>query len=398
MWFVYVLVGLVLLIVGGLYLRRRVAAALAHLGVGEGRIRVVRWVIAYLLFGFPLIVIISILVALASDSDSFMRFDGYYSALLFAVPFMIATLVVFQSVPWLIAVDLVYLVARRRRTELATKWRLRAVLVVVVAFLLYTPIRILVERGDLRVRHHEVIATGSTPPFRITFIADVQQDDFTDDAYARALYASLAEKRADIVLSGGDWINTGPDHIPAAAAAAGTLTSRLGTFSVRGDHEHFAYFDRERSVSEIEGALREHGVHMIANDIRWFDHHGKRIAVIFLNYNYVQRVAAEKIAALVATAAPADYTIAVTHQLDVPLATLLENQVDLVLAAHTHGGQINPVLGVVHVPLASLETRFVDGRYQLGGTTIIVTAGVGYSLVPFRYASPSSVEIIDLRL
>jgi len=45
-----------------------------------------------------------------------------------------------------------------------------------------------------------------------------------------------------------------------------------------------------------------------------------------------------------------------------------------------------------------LETRFVDGRYALGSTTVIVTAGVGYSIVPLRYASPGSIEVIDLRL
>ena len=101
---------------------------------------------------------------------------------------------------------------------------------------------------------------------------------------------------------------------------------------------------------------------------------------------------------LVAQLAAADYKIAVTHQLDRALAKLLIGKVDLVLGAHTHGGQINPVLGVVHVPLARLETAFIDGRYERDGTTIIITAGVGFSIVPFRYASPGSVEFIELAL
>ena len=86
----------------------------------------------------------------------------------------------------------------------------------------------------------------------------------------------------------------------------------------------------------------------------------------------------------------------VTHQLDADVAALARDRIDLVLAAHTHGGQVNPVLGLWHAPLARIETPYVDGRYQLGATTIIVTAGVGYSIVPFRYASVGSVEIIDL--
>jgi predicted MPP superfamily phosphohydrolase len=56
------------------------------------------------------------------------------------------------------------------------------------------------------------------------------------------------------------------------------------------------------------------------------------------------------------------------------------------------------MIGVAHIALARLETPYTDGRYQSGKTTIIVTAGVGYSIVPFRYASPGSIELVDLWL
>jgi hypothetical protein len=151
-------------------------------------------------------------------------------------------------------------------------------------------------------------------------------------------------------------------------------------------------------VAEVERAMREHGITMLANDVRWFEHAGKRIGVVFLDNNYVHHIDPVRLLALVAAIAPADYKIVVTHQLDASLAALLENRVDLVLAGHTHGGQVNPVLGVTHVNLARLETPYVDGRYQRGATTIIVTAGIGFSIVPFRYAAPGSVEILDLAL
>jgi predicted MPP superfamily phosphohydrolase len=199
------------------------------------------------------------------------------------------------------------------------------------------------------------------------------------------------------VLSGGDWINTGTDYIESAAAAAETLQSRLGTFSVRGDHEHFAYRDRDRSVTEVERAMRAHHVEMLNNEIRWFDHDGRRIGVLFLNYNYIVRTDQAHVDALVAQLAKADYAIVVTHQFDARLAAELEGKVDLVLAGHTHGGQVNPMVGLTHVKLARIETPFVDGRYALGPrTTVIVTSGIGYSIVPIRYAAPGSIEIIDL--
>ena len=401
MWFVYLGAGLALLIAGGIYARRRIAGALAQLGVRERRVRIVRWAIAWLLFGFPVLVFGSILVSLLLGRSTLLRFDGLLASWLLAFPFAWSMLVVLQSAIWLIAVDLAYLVVRRRRgIAPAERVRAIAVLAVVGAFAIYTPARIVAERGELRVRHHRVGAPAPTTPapFRIAFIADVQQDAHTDAARAREVYARVNASQPDIVLSGGDWINTGPDHIESTAATAAALESRLGTFSVRGDHEHFAYVDRHRSVAEVERAMRAHGVAMLDNQVRWFAHGGKQIAVVFLSYNYIHRADRATVAALVASVAVADYSIAVTHQLDGALFELLRDKVDLVLGAHTHGGQVNPVLGVVHVAPARLETEFVDGRYQRGATTVIITAGVGYSIVPFRYAAPGSIEIIEIAL
>lgn len=393
MWFVLVLAGLALVTISGLYARRRLTGALARFGVGPRALRAVRWAMAWLLWGYPLLVIATVLISVALGRDTIPRWDGRLASIFLGLPFILTVLIVLQAVIWLIAIDVVHLVTRRRHAAA----RDIAAVIAIAVFALYTPIRILAERGTVRMRHWSVgAATGA--PLRIAFLADVQEDVHTDAADARAVYARVNAERPDLVLSGGDWINTGPDDIEAAAAAAGTLASRLGTFSVRGDHEHFAYRDRERSVAEIERAMRAHGVAMLANEIRWFDHAGRRIGVLFLNYNYIVRTDRARVAELVAQLAKADYAIAVTHQLDATLAAELEGKVDLVLGAHTHGGQVNPVVGLTHVRLARIETPYIDGRYQLGPrTTVIVTSGIGYSVVPIRYAAPGSIEILELR-
>lgn len=401
MWFVLLGAALGLLILSGLYVRRRVTGALAHFGVRERRIRIVRWGMVWLLFGYPLITFVVIVVSLLFGRATLPQLDGPIATWLLGLPFLWAVLVVVQAVPWLLALELVHrLVRARRGGQRAARVRAVAVLGVIAVFAVYTPARILVERGALRVRTYQLGASAATtsPPLRIAFLADVQQDAHTDAARVREVYARVNGLQPDLVLSGGDWINAGPEHITEAAAAAGTLQSRRGTFSVRGDHEHFAYVDRARSVAEVERAMRRHGVAMLSNEVRWFEHHGKRIAVVFIDYTYLHRTDGALLDALVARAADADYAIAVTHQLDAALAARLEGKVDLVLAGHTHGGQVNPVIGLWHVPLARIETAFVDGRYARGPTTIIVTAGIGYSLLPIRYAAPGSVELIELAL
>lgn len=404
MWFVFLGIGFAVLIVGGLYLRRRVLGALANLGVARRWHIPLRWLMLWFLFGYPLLMVAVVALTLWRGAPTMPRFDSAGSTWLLVYPFFLSLLVLVQSLPYLLIIDFTHWSVCRfgsHRSPRAAIDRVRAIAVVVVTagFALYTPIRIIVERDVLRVRMHQVgqlDASGS--PFRIAFVADLQQDADTGVARTRQVVAEINAAKADVVLSGGDWINAGPDYIQAAADSAGAMRSRLGTYSVRGDHEHFGYIDRDRSVAEIEVALAERGVALLNNEIRWLQHRGKRIAVLFLNYNYIYHTDPAKISALVAQLASADYSIVVSHQFDSLVAALVKDKVDLVLAGHTHGGQVNPVIGVVHVPLARIETQYVDGRYQLGTTTVIVTAGIGFSVAPFRYASPASLEVIDLHL
>jgi predicted MPP superfamily phosphohydrolase len=400
MWFVYVAVGLVLLIVGGLYLRRRLTGALSALGFRERRIRFVRWGFVWLLYGYPVVMVVMVLVGLLLGWESLPAVDGLVGTWLLIFPFTWALLVVVQAMPWVLAIDLASVIVRKRR-DVATANRVRTigVLAALGIFAVYTPVRLLTGQHEVRLREHRITASPTaTTAFRIAFVADTQQDRHTDAERVREVYAILNAKRPDVVMSGGDWINMGPDYIEEAAATAAVLESRLGTFSVRGDHEHFAYFDRERSVREVDDAMKRHGITMVTDEVRWFEHGAKRIAVLFINHNYIHRTDRQTIDRLIGEARGADYTIALAHKLDSKLTPLLVDRVDLILGAHTHGGQLNPVIGVTHVNLARLESPYTDGRYQRGTTTIIITAGLGYSMVPFRYAAPGSIEIIDLAL
>jgi predicted MPP superfamily phosphohydrolase len=398
-WLIYLAVGLVVMAGAVIYVRRRLGEALAQLGSSRRAVRIVQRVLALAVFAYPVLAIGSMVGSRVLGFATMPRFDGPVATWLLVIPFILTTLVVFQSLPWLFVLELVRLVVQRRRAPAqGARVRVWGTLVIVGAFAVYTPVRILAQRDEVRFRVHRLGQGPATDaPLRIAFVSDVHVDAHTRASRVAELFARINRGQPDLILSGGDWISTGPAYIEDAATAAAALTSRLGTFSVRGDHENFAYLDRARSVVEVEAAMRAHGVTMLADDVRWFAHGGKRIAVLFFENNYVHRITPEGVKRLLAKAAGADYTIVVTHQFDRQLADQVVDRVDLVLAGHTHGGQVNPVIGLLHATLARLETPFTDGAYPRGRTTILVTTGIGVSVVPLRYAAPGSIEQIELR-
>lgn len=70
-------------------------------------------------------------------------------------------------------------------------------------------------------------------------------------------------------------------------------------------------------------------------------------------------------------------------------------EVDLVLAGHTHGGQIRvPFLGPVW--LAPGTGSFVAGWYEVGGTDVYVNRGIGTSIAPVRFNCRPEVAVIEL--
>ena len=68
----------------------------------------------------------------------------------------------------------------------------------------------------------------------------------------------------------------------------------------------------------------------------------------------------------------------------------------LVLAGHTHGGQVRlPFIGAVRVP-SRYGTRFAHGLFKLGDTLFYVNAGMGMSHLPIRFLCRPELTVLTL--
>ncbi len=72
--------------------------------------------------------------------------------------------------------------------------------------------------------------------------------------------------------------------------------------------------------------------------------------------------------------------------------------VDLVFTGHTHGGQVRlPFLGALWAPGQGFTPEHSWGLFRSGRTTMIVNAGLGQSIVPFRFNCRPEVVLVTLR-
>jgi predicted MPP superfamily phosphohydrolase len=95
---------------------------------------------------------------------------------------------------------------------------------------------------------------------------------------------------------------------------------------------------------------------------------------------------------------PSQPAILLAHHPDIVLDALRAGGAlpDIVLAGHTHGGQIRlPLFGPLFTS-TTLGRRFDAGFFRVDGVPLYITAGVGTSIVPARFLTPPEVVLLEL--
>jgi len=190
----------------------------------------------------------------------------------------------------------------------------------------------------------------------------------------------------DIVFLIGDYVNMHEDEssFPIAKIAERLAEIRPSNkvFTVLGNHDYY------KDGRKIKKALSSHGITVLENQSRYVRVKDKLVCVSgiedlitgFPNVNKALRYSVSP-------------TIFLTHQPDIFYK--VPEKVNLILAGHTHGGQINfPFYGSVIVP-SIYGTRFDKGFFNENGRKMIVTKGIGTSILPVRFCCFPEIVVID---
>ena len=91
------------------------------------------------------------------------------------------------------------------------------------------------------------------------------------------------------------------------------------------------------------------------------------------------------------------FTLLLSHRPEL-FDCYVKHSVDLILAGHAHGGQFRlPWIGGVVAPNQGIFPQYDAGQFEKDDTTMIVSRGIGNSIVPFRINNRPEVVLIELR-
>lgn len=191
---------------------------------------------------------------------------------------------------------------------------------------------------------------------------------------------------ADIVILGGDYVNghktSSAMPITDIAAELKNLKSRYGTFAILGNHD--VMYGKQAVIK----AFTDAGIPLLQNSNTFVDTPNGRLYIAGVN-DYSEDVPDVK-KALEGTTAP---TILLSHSPDV--FPQIKQPVDLMLSGHTHGGQIVfPFVGALLVP-SDYGQRYRYGLIKENGNTLIVSKGLGTSMLPIRFNCKPEIVVIE---
>lgn len=230
------------------------------------------------------------------------------------------------------------------------------------------------------ITHHTIPARRGA--LRCVQLTDLHLDEQSGPAFLTAVGRAVARRAPDVLVCTGDVFRKepfGPARAQLAACFA-AMPARLGKFAVAGNH------DKKVGLTETARFWRDAGFTFLHNDVVQLP----GAAVGGLDDALIGRPDGGAMAALKEARG---VRIALLHE---PLAVglLPDACADLVLAGHTHGGQLHVPL-LEHLWLPAMTGRFVHGMYLTRGMPLYVSAGLGESGPPLRFARPRELAVFD---
>lgn len=248
---------------------------------------------------------------------------------------------------------------------------------------------VLVRRRWYRVVQRVVTIPGLDPRLdglRIAHLSDLHIGTMTPRSWGLKWARSANRAKPHLTVVTGDMVTSGSDFHSDVADVLGGLQAERGVFASMGNHDYFG--DGERLVA----LLRKRGVGVLRNEGVIIEHRGARLWLGGLDDTWTRR---DDLDATMRQRPPEVPAVLLAHD-PTRFDAAADAGVKLVLAGHTHGGQIGLPFLYRFVNVATMY-RYRLGFYRRDASVLYVHPGLGTTGPPIRLGIVPEVTVLVLR-
>ena len=273
------------------------------------------------------------------------------------------------------------------------------VLAAIVAILILLIIWIAYGNTDLEIYKYNVKSEdipSEFDNFKIVQISDLHNAEFGENN--EKLLLMLKQADADIIAITGDMIDSRNTDIDVAISFAQKAVNIAPVYYVNGNHESRVLGEYEK----LKQGLTDAGVTILENSSADITIGDEAITLIGINdptfrMDIVDDTMEQNIAHQLVNVIPDNdnYKVLLAHRPE--YFDVYAGKVDLVLSGHAHGGQFRiPFIGGLVAPGQGFFPEYYEGSHIKENTEMIVSRGIGNSIIPFRINNKPEIIVAEL--
>lgn len=276
----------------------------------------------------------------------------------------------------------------------------KMVLIVSILVILCLGIWTLWGNTALEVNEYEIVSDRipeAFSGFRIAQVSDLHNAEFGEGN--EKLIELLSQTDPDMIVITGDLIDSRHTDIEIALEFARQAIKLAPVYYVSGNHEA-----RVHEYEDLKMGLAKAGVIVLEDQKVQIKRDGESIYILGIDDPSFQEDYLFGDAASVTSSALSElqnesdcYTVLLAHRPEL-FETYVDAGVDLVFSGHAHGGQFRlPFIGGLVAPNQGFFPEYDAGLFSEGSTNMIVSRGVGNSIIPIRFNNRPEIVVAELK-
>lgn len=222
--------------------------------------------------------------------------------------------------------------------------------------------------------------------YRIVQISDLHNAKFGKNN--QKLVDRIRECDPDMIVLTGDLVDSNHTNVNRAVQFVNEIVKICPVYYVTGNHE---YWLEKSEYDELMDGLIGAGVVILDDQVVEISRGDAKFRLVGLDDRSLANGTLEAL-----LSDEKELTVVLAHEPQY-FARYAGTGVDLVLSGHAHGGQFRlPFVGGIVAPDQGFLPEYTAGEYYMNGTEMIVSRGLGNSVIPVRLFNYPEIVCVEL--